>query len=522
MAIFEIQGPDGEVYEVDAPDETTAVQAFQGFAGQPQQAPESEQALAARQDLGRVFQDFDTANGARAQFEALPTWKKPLVAAVDLADIASQGFGFRDKAVAAARAPFTDQTYAQELETQRGMSNAARDRAGFAQYAADVAAPAAVAKTGLTMLGKGADFLTRSSLAALEGAGYGGLAALGNDTDLAEGLALGGLGGLGGNAVGEFATGAVSKIASLFGAKPKIPTIDDLTAAKKAAYDQADQAGVAFSPVAVDRINKSVTTALTDMGFDPAIQPGAAAALKRIQDLAGQNVTLKGLDTIRKVASNGYIPGNKANNRAIGLIIDSIDEVVDNPQAADVLMGNAQAGGGALKEARGLASRTAKIERVEDAVSRADLRAASTGSGGNADNATRQNLRRLLEKPRGFTPDERDALEAVVRGTGGQNALRLAGKLSPSGNGLMAALGVGGAMVNPMIGVASLAGMGSKAVADRMTQANVKKLTEIIAAGGSRAATQAPKNSLQRLTESKREAIARFLAQLGAVSAVSP
>lgn len=491
-------------------------------AGQQTPQPESEPALAARQDMGKLFQDFDTANGTRAQFDALPTWKKPLVAAVDLADIASQGFGFRDKAVAAARAPFTDQTYAQELESQRNMSQAARDRAGTAAIAADVAAPAAIARTGLTMFGKGADFLTRSSLAALEGAGYGGLAALGNDTDLAEGLAIGGIGGVGGNALGEFATGAVSKIAGLFGAKPKIPSIDDLNAAKKAAYEQADQAGVAFAPEAVERINQNVTATLTDMGFDPALQPGAAAALRRIQELQGQNVTLKGLDTIRKVASNGYIPGNKSNNMAIGQIIDAIDDVVDNPQAADILMGNAQLAGGALKEARGLASRTAKLERVEDAVSRADLRAASTGSGGNADNATRQNLRKLLEKPRGFTSDERAALEAVVRGTGGQNALRLAGKLSPSGNGLMAALGVGGAMVNPMIGAASLAGMGSKAFADRMTQANVKKLAEIIAAGGSRAATQVPKNSVQRLTEAKHEAIARFLAQIGAVGAVAP
>lgn len=34
MAIFEIEGSDGSIYEVDAPDETAAVKAFQGFAGQ--------------------------------------------------------------------------------------------------------------------------------------------------------------------------------------------------------------------------------------------------------------------------------------------------------------------------------------------------------------------------------------------------------------------------------------------------------------------------------------------------------
>lgn len=40
MAIFELQGPDGAVYEVDAPDEAAAVVAFQGFAA-PQAAPAS-------------------------------------------------------------------------------------------------------------------------------------------------------------------------------------------------------------------------------------------------------------------------------------------------------------------------------------------------------------------------------------------------------------------------------------------------------------------------------------------------
>lgn len=33
MAIFELQGPDGQVYEVDAPDENSALQAFQGMGG---------------------------------------------------------------------------------------------------------------------------------------------------------------------------------------------------------------------------------------------------------------------------------------------------------------------------------------------------------------------------------------------------------------------------------------------------------------------------------------------------------
>lgn len=45
MAVFELQGPDGEVYEIDAPDEGAALKAFQSFkpdTPQQQQAPQAQ------------------------------------------------------------------------------------------------------------------------------------------------------------------------------------------------------------------------------------------------------------------------------------------------------------------------------------------------------------------------------------------------------------------------------------------------------------------------------------------------
>lgn len=42
MAIFELQGPDGQIYEVDAPDEASALQAFQSFQGQNGAADSTE------------------------------------------------------------------------------------------------------------------------------------------------------------------------------------------------------------------------------------------------------------------------------------------------------------------------------------------------------------------------------------------------------------------------------------------------------------------------------------------------
>lgn len=457
-----------------------------------------------------------------------PWYQQAGQAADDLVRLAANGmtFGYADKLAGALGGGGT--------EAERARSEAARDRSGIAGTVAElgssIAVPLGAAASGLTLagrLGTGAmqglgGLAARSGLMAAEGAGYGALTAKGYDQDVGTGALLGALGGAGGNVAAEALSSGLSAAAGAFNRKPAIPTREGIETAADAAYKAAENAGVTYAPQAVGRLRKDVVSALTDMGYDPALQPGAAAVLRRLEELEGQNVSLKGLDTLRKVASNGFIPGNKSNNKAISEIVSRIDDVVSNPVAGDVLVGDGQAGAAAIKEARSLWSRLAKADTVEDALVRADWRAGSTGSGGNVDNASRQNLRRILEKPRGFTRDELAQVERTVLGTPAQDALRLAGKLSPSGNGLMAALGVGGSMVNPAIGALSLGGMGAKAMADRMTQKNAEDLIALILAGGSRAAIQAPKNAVQRFAESERESLARILMSLGSHEAGAP
>lgn len=383
-----------------------------------------------------------------------------------------------------------DRNQAVEAELQHRRSNRSPIASTVGAVAGAVGASAPLAAGGLSFLnGAKPTLLSMGGRGAAEGAAYGAAYGAGEgqgaNERIANALWQGGLGAAAGGA-----TGAISGALASRGANAAVPTVDDIRAAGQAAYQQADQAGVIFTPDAVSRLKGDVGKKLVDIGYDPALQPGAAAVVKRITDLEGQNVTLTGLDSLRKVASNGYIPGNKSNNKAIGDIISSIDDLVSSPGAGEVLSGDAQAASSALKTARDMWSRLSKADRVADAISKAELRAASTGSGGNVDNATRQNLRRILEKPRGFTEAEQAAMAKVVRGTPTQNALRLAGKLSPSGNGLMAALGIGGTMVNPLVGLASLGGMGAKVAADGMTQANTAVLDSLIRNGG-KASTQA-------------------------------
>lgn len=388
----------------------------------------------------------------------------------------------------------------EELQKRREARSPVASTAGA--VAGGLGATAPLAAGGLSFLnGAKPTLASLAGRGAAEGAAYGGAYGAGEGRGLKDRLYNGAEAAITGGATGA-GIGAIAR-GLMRGGSAGAPGIDDLRTAANDAYQKAEQAGVVFTPQAVQTVTGKVVRSLTDLGFDPALQPGAAAVVRRLQDLGGQNVTLKGLDTIRKVASNGFIPGNKSNNKAVSEIVSAIDDMIANPGPGGVLMGDARAGSDALKTARELWSRISKSERVSDAVSRAQLRASSTGSGGNVDNAIRQNLRRILEKPRGLSQAEQDALRKAVSGTKGQNLLRLAGKLSPSGNGLMAALGIGGTMVNPAIGALSLGGMGAKAVADGMTRSNVALVDALIRSGGkpaSQSLTPIQKIIVQALT----------------------
>jgi len=70
-----------------------------------------------------------------------------------------------------------------------------------------------------------------------------------------------------------------------------------------------------------------------------------------------------------------------------------------------------------------------------------------------------------------------------VTGSISDNVLRLMSKLSPTGNGLMAALNVGAAAANPaMLGVTA-AGMTAKGVVDRKTLDAVDQIKDTIISG---------------------------------------
>ena len=480
MAVFELQGADGAIYEIDAPDERAALGAFQRMqapAAQPQQAPASpERELGALQASNIGARQGLTFNFGDEIMAALTT---PIELGIGAWTGKDAGKGIADR---------IGDAYSRGLEQERALQKQAQDQNpvayGVGNVAGGMTTGGQLMKGGATLLKAGGGAGSMIGRGAAEGALYGAAAGAGEGESavdrVKQALLSGGVGGVSGGALGAAGAALAGR-----NARAAVSSVEDLTAAKDAAYRAADSAGVVFTPSAVDRVARQVTADLTKMGFHPKLQPGAAVALDEINNLAGQNVTLTGLDTVRKIAGGAYIPGNKSNNSAVSRIVDALDSVMQKPQAGEVLAGDAATAGPALAEARRLASQVFKQEKVAGAVQRAERQAASTGSGGNADNATRQKLRTLLEKERGWSAAEKEALETAISGTRGQNLARLVGKLSPSGNGLMMALQGGGAIASGGATVPlAIAGAGAKAIADRSTAANVRLLDALIRSGG--------------------------------------
>lgn len=194
MPIFEIEGPDGQVYEVDAPDENSAISAFQGQSQPSNGAPEWANSIDA---FGRGI-----VNGAT--------------------------FGFGDNLGAGARwlggkVGFQPEvTYDQALQEVKGNDAALAQANPVADISGNITGAVGTGlglqNAGATLIGRGAPaamsgfggVAARTGVAAGEGAGYGALTALGNDQPVGTGSVVGALLGAGGNVAGELAQGAVN------------------------------------------------------------------------------------------------------------------------------------------------------------------------------------------------------------------------------------------------------------------------------------------------------------------------
>lgn len=488
MGTYQFTAGDGATYETDAPDDATAMKMFgQLGAGSAQSGPQPAAANPFNRQLGA-----DQSFGSPLQS---PTPVPDLDRAGELR--AMMGGPVTDRAVSAF------QTYAPSILGGTGQDYGAN----LAANRADTAA-AQGAHPGDTLAGNIASAVPYAALAPeglLGAAGAGAVANAASSPDWSdlgqtgmsalEGGALGGGLGVAGRALGA----GLGKLApaAVDASTPTAETIGPMTSA---AYQNVKDLGAAYTPEAYSGLVQKIAADAKDANLNPKLNPRASAAIEAMQSHAdsalqsGTPITLTDIDQLRQFVNRNVTSATEPSERYFGnQIRGNIDNFVANAGPDQMASGAGPDAAAAIRNARDLAQRQFKASDLADTLGSADLRAASTYSGGNADNAIRQNMRRLYEGGN-WTPEEAAQAERTIRGGPGQDTLRYVGKmLAPSG-------AIGAAEIIPAMhgypaGLAGAAiGAGAKAASTAMTNANARNLMATILAGGKAAPPKPPVN----------------------------
>lgn len=288
-------------------------------------------------------------------------------------------------------------------------------------------------------------------------------------------------------AVAEGALGAGKWIGGKLRGGDAPPTAEALKTAARGAYAKAENAGVIIDKNSFKSAVSDIQKELAEEGIDATLHPKALAAFKRLEAV-DDHLTLKGAEQLRRVVQGAAKSIEPDERRMASIIRDKLDDYMSGLESKDLVGGDAAKATEALKEARGLWSKASKGELLDDLVERAQTRA-SQFSGSGYENAIRTEFRQLAmneKRMRRFSADEREAIQAVVKGGPVGNALRLLGKLAPTGvvsGGIGAGAGylAGGPAGAALIPAAGLVGRQGATMA---TERNARLASELVRRGG--------------------------------------
>jgi len=287
-------------------------------------------------------------------------------------------------------------------------------------------------------------------------------------------------------------TGAVgaSRIAQT-AAKPSVaavPTKAELDSAKSAGYKSPAIDALEIDPKAVGSFVDKVTGDLKKARFSEKQSGGTYETLETLRKAEfGTNHKMADFDSTRQMLNK--IAGNMAtpiDAEAARRVIKAIDAFTLRVPQSAVIAGDARAAGRELFQARGNAAAGFRSERVMQALEKAINTAGATHSGGNLDNEVRKQIRNMLNNPkqmRGFSAEEKKALEKIARGNLASNTIRKLGKLLGGGGGLgqMISGGAGGAMFGwPGMVALPMAGMGANKLGSALTMRQLNRADELV------------------------------------------
>lgn len=298
----------------------------------------------------------------------------------------------------------------------------------------------------------------------------------------------------------EVARFVAPKVGAALSRTAKPPTQEALRAAKNAAYAKLRSLGGVYTGPSKAGLLTTVRDQMARDGLDQGANPGAWAAFQRAEKVLGAKgpISLDDIDNLRQTIwrqAAGLKGADKEAERFYGeSMIRLIDDFVDTATPSSLSKATGPELSAAIKEARKANQIWRKTERINNTLESADLRAAAAYTGTNTDNTIRQQVRPLIDptsssRMRGVTPDEKKALERVVRGSTGQNVARTVGQVVDPRRLLGMGLQAGGFGATGGLSLMSAPiGVLNTVLSNRASQQNVQRLLSLIAAGGSKQA----------------------------------
>lgn len=285
--------------------------------------------------------------------------------------------------------------------------------------------------------------------------------------------------------VGALSTGAGANVVRNVNAAAKaeklIPSIEKIKEVSSGLYDAADNAGLIISAPKMRQEASKLEGILADKGIDKTLHPKAFAAMNRFIKTK-DNVTLKGIETLRRIASDATTATDKADRRMARIVVDHIDDFVNKLKPSDTMGVDPTAATKMLSTARDLWKKSAKAQTVEDLITKAKNN--PEGVLGFED-AVKSQFNKLANNARGmarFSPEEQAAIKKVAKGEPIQNIQRLIGKMAPT-NPLAIFGSIGTAFVNPMALILPPVGAIGKTASTMTAAKNAKAASQLIRSG---------------------------------------
>ena len=272
------------------------------------------------------------------------------------------------------------------------------------------------------------------------------------------------------------------------------PSTEQLYEAADAAYNDPAIKNLAMKPSAFTQWKDKTIVDLNNEGFNDVLSPKSFGVLEKLSDVpAGGFVSGQTFQTLRRALGKAAGSIDATESATAKAMISSLDDFLGNLPKGSTLRGDPGRVSSALTEARGNYAAAKRSDQIDDALDRANRQAGAANSGMNLDNATRQRVKDILnsaKKRRGFSDEEIAQMEAIVKGSPVENFSRRLGNMLGGGGGLGTTIvGSGGAAVGASsagpvgaaVGALSpVVGYGFKKLSAAMSQADVKKLQEVI------------------------------------------